>query len=312
MSSFGEQIRDARRRLGISQDELADGLCDRTYISLIERDKVSPSLDLAIRLADRLHIQIDGLTSQAPLGSFTLNKIRAFMERKEYRFVYELLEEYWWDAAYHGNVPLVRNMAAVLVEIIDSMPGLDTTWVNAMMLWLVDHNERRTAISLGSVVQRSLFATERWVEAGVAGRVLLTLEPAHGLAHRIAIATGSALVRVQRLADAEVYYKLALDLWKPEHGTIGKAWVYHGLTAAYGRQERWDYALETAQKADDIYRMTKSPLYWDARKNLGIVHREVGNRNDAQRILHQCYTHWKQVGDPIKRGEISQELAELE
>ena len=312
MSSFGKQILDARRRLGISQDGLADGLCDRTYISLIERDKVSPSLDLAIRLADRLHIQIEGLTPQTSLGSFTLNKIRALMERKEYEIVYELLEEYWWDAAYRGNVPLVRNMAAVLGEIIESMVDVDITWVNAMMLWLVDHSERHTAFSLGAVIQRSLFATERWVEAGVAGRVLLTLEPAHELSQRIAIATGSSLVRIQRFKEAEVYYKLALDLWKPEHGTIGKAWVYHGLTATYGHQKQWDYALETALKADDIYCMTKSPLYWDALKNLGIVHREMGNRHDAHRSLHQCHTHWEQCGDTIKSGEILQELAQLE
>jgi transcriptional regulator with XRE-family HTH domain len=53
--AFGQAIREARRRQGVSQESLAlmCGL-DRTYISGIERGTRNPSLKNILRLADAL------------------------------------------------------------------------------------------------------------------------------------------------------------------------------------------------------------------------------------------------------------------
>jgi transcriptional regulator with XRE-family HTH domain len=52
---FGRNVREARKRLALSQEELAfQAEIDRTYISGIERGVRNPSLDLIVRLAAKL------------------------------------------------------------------------------------------------------------------------------------------------------------------------------------------------------------------------------------------------------------------
>lgn len=52
---FGRNVREARKRLALSQEELAfQAKIDRTYISGIERGVRNPSLDLIVRLSAKL------------------------------------------------------------------------------------------------------------------------------------------------------------------------------------------------------------------------------------------------------------------
>jgi transcriptional regulator with XRE-family HTH domain len=55
--NFGTGLRDARKQLGISQEQLADrsGL-HRTHVSLIERGQREPSLDTLAKLSRGLQI----------------------------------------------------------------------------------------------------------------------------------------------------------------------------------------------------------------------------------------------------------------
>lgn len=56
--TLGERVRQQRRLLGISQEELAFRAdIDRTYISQIERGVGNPSLQVLLRLAGVLQIK---------------------------------------------------------------------------------------------------------------------------------------------------------------------------------------------------------------------------------------------------------------
>jgi transcriptional regulator with XRE-family HTH domain len=55
---FGQNVRAARKTLGLSQEALAAEVgLDRTYISGIERGVRNPSLDVIVRIAQRLNVQ---------------------------------------------------------------------------------------------------------------------------------------------------------------------------------------------------------------------------------------------------------------
>ena len=59
---LGERIRDARLRLGISQEELAfRAEIDRTYVSQIERGIGNPSLLVMLRLSSVLQAPLSRL-----------------------------------------------------------------------------------------------------------------------------------------------------------------------------------------------------------------------------------------------------------
>ncbi len=154
MSSFGSRVREARRRLGLTQRELADELCDRTYISFIERNKVSPSIDLAVQLAKRLHIDLADIAEEiSESHSFQYLKIKSLIDMQEYLIAYELLEQYWWDAANSGNFIFMKKLTNLLMELFKNWSAPNSDWVEGMLLWLLDHNERTMAITLGATMQ---------------------------------------------------------------------------------------------------------------------------------------------------------------
>ena len=55
---FGDNVRETRKRAGLSQEALAHEIgIDRTYISGIERGVRNPSLDVIVKLAERLKVE---------------------------------------------------------------------------------------------------------------------------------------------------------------------------------------------------------------------------------------------------------------
>lgn len=56
--NIGEIIRHYRKERGLSQQELAEGICDRKYLSHIENNKNIPTLDIINQLSNRLGINL--------------------------------------------------------------------------------------------------------------------------------------------------------------------------------------------------------------------------------------------------------------
>jgi transcriptional regulator with XRE-family HTH domain len=54
---LGTELRKARLKAGLTQEELSfQAKLDRTYISMLEHDKKSPTLDVLFRLCDALGV----------------------------------------------------------------------------------------------------------------------------------------------------------------------------------------------------------------------------------------------------------------
>jgi transcriptional regulator with XRE-family HTH domain len=54
---LGDELRKARQNAGLTQKQLAfDADLDRTYISQLENDKKSPTIDALFRIADALKV----------------------------------------------------------------------------------------------------------------------------------------------------------------------------------------------------------------------------------------------------------------
>lgn len=63
---FGEVVRRAREGQSTSQEKLAESAeIDRTYVSMIERGKRNPTLEIANRLAEALEVKLSELIRRA-------------------------------------------------------------------------------------------------------------------------------------------------------------------------------------------------------------------------------------------------------
>lgn len=56
--SIGDVIKNVRKVQGISQETLSDGVCDRKYISKLENDMCSPTVDMVKRISDKLAVNV--------------------------------------------------------------------------------------------------------------------------------------------------------------------------------------------------------------------------------------------------------------
>ena len=59
MTTLAEKFRLKRKELGLSQSSLAEGLCEQSQISKIERGHFIPSADLLFKLSQRLEVPLD-------------------------------------------------------------------------------------------------------------------------------------------------------------------------------------------------------------------------------------------------------------
>ena len=62
---LGDELRKARDKAGLTQEELAHRAgVDRTYISMLEHDKKSPTLDMLFRLCDALGVAVSRIIAR--------------------------------------------------------------------------------------------------------------------------------------------------------------------------------------------------------------------------------------------------------
>jgi len=72
--SIGERLRAARFAARLTQQELAGNLFSKSYISAIERDKMTPSLQALSVLAERLDVPVSYLLGESELDLDTLTR----------------------------------------------------------------------------------------------------------------------------------------------------------------------------------------------------------------------------------------------
>jgi len=107
-AALAERLRIARERVGISQRQLALGICTPAYVSRLEKGERIPSLQLLRQLADRLGVDADELAGGiAPRPSDPLLDAELALRLDE------LVEaERLFEAALGGDAPRLRGRAA--------------------------------------------------------------------------------------------------------------------------------------------------------------------------------------------------------
>jgi transcriptional regulator with XRE-family HTH domain len=62
---LGDELRQRRQAAGLSQEALADKAgIDRTYVSILERDLKSPTVDMLVRLCRAMGVRASGVLAQ--------------------------------------------------------------------------------------------------------------------------------------------------------------------------------------------------------------------------------------------------------
>ncbi|UFJ41886.1 tetratricopeptide repeat protein [Brevibacillus humidisoli] len=89
----GKRLREQRKRLRMTQEELAAGICNRSYVSQIEKGQVIPSPEILDQLAKRLGINLQELWNESPNPTFTQIEIKNAL-----RHIQNRIEEQDWES----------------------------------------------------------------------------------------------------------------------------------------------------------------------------------------------------------------------
>lgn len=140
---LASRMRSRRKELGLSQVELASGICEQAQISKIERDAdYSPGSDLIYALAKKLNVSMDYFFDEdIQVDSEFLTQFRAvskkFLNIQDYeslKYIYEL------EAAKKVKLPLSDQ--------------LYLQWIEAIVLFNHDHKQSEAIKKLEAILSK--------------------------------------------------------------------------------------------------------------------------------------------------------------
>ncbi|WP_026074288.1 helix-turn-helix domain-containing protein [Brevibacillus massiliensis] len=94
MTQVGKRLREFRKNLRMTQEDLAQGICNRSYVSQIEKGQVIPSPEILEQLAKRLHTDLRELWTESHNPSFTQVEIQNAL-----RHIVNRIEQKEWEIA---------------------------------------------------------------------------------------------------------------------------------------------------------------------------------------------------------------------
>lgn len=94
MKLRGDVLKQIRRKRGLSQTALAEGICTQATISLMEKQNRLPKMDILTAICERLNIQTDRIVENEVSGiNDTFNKIIDALTEQKYATAKELISK---------------------------------------------------------------------------------------------------------------------------------------------------------------------------------------------------------------------------
>lgn len=301
-STKGRAIQEARKARKISQEALAQGICDRSTISRIERGVYDPPDDLWRVLAERLNLPTnyptqDGTASVATPPHTAIKRIRIALLNKLHEEAITLASITFWTLLDAGATDTALDFGLGLLKIFDAMPHTQTTEWSALITALLFHQVNRHAyhdvFRLGLVLQRLNGHARRYDDVIILDRTLLTLSPPLTTRAELLLGMGTAYLRGGRPADALVTYDQVLETIGQTESAVQRARALHGLSAAHLALGSWDTAQSMASQASIYYQALSHEFYWLSRQNWANAALHGPYRTDvALTTLEECAQHW--------------------
>ena len=97
MKKLGEKIKNIRRSKGLTQNELAEGICTQATVSNLENGASLPSVTTLLAIADRLKINFSEISDYMPTNDNSFieifNQVKALCNKGEYKKAQTLLKK---------------------------------------------------------------------------------------------------------------------------------------------------------------------------------------------------------------------------
>lgn len=313
MNNFGQTLRSARRQKGLTQSQLAEGLCDRTVVSRLESGTMSPPLDLIQQFANRLsmpQLMVDLVPKDVSEPSMGLAPLLALMRSKQYDEAFRVGEALFWTFNDFGAVKAMQKVADILGDIPDA-PGRDrASMLSALLYQFIARQQLSDAFDVGLELIRSVGATAQYGMILTVAHGLLSLQPHESVKAILLIDLGTSHRRLGHNGTAVDMYNMGKAVAESEHLRHEHARALHGLSACYLESQNYPEAVKAAEEASGLYR-SGEPLFWLAQQNTGIALLHSSRVSDGMKILERCGLFWETQQNEEAVWSVREDMAGL-
>jgi tetratricopeptide (TPR) repeat protein len=319
--TLGEKIRQARKRLGMTQGALAAGDFSVSFISMLEHDRVKPSVETLTALAERLGVEVAALLdADPPVGRQITAKLEAGLALlRQHRFT-EAMEVY--QAAERLAGPRAAPDVAFRVHI---GVGQALTGLNQFDL-AAEHLERGRALAatLGrpeliarvasatgflSLRKRDYPAARDFFKGALdAARQATPHEP--DLEGIVRMNLGRTYSELGLPAQALDCYQGALSCLTDIGDIATLALLHFNLGVAYERQQSYDTARSHFERAAGLYEAQENiRLLGSVKRSIGMLLLSQGKVQEGAAILEETLAINMRMSDDLGRSQTLTELA---
>ncbi|HIY92571.1 MAG TPA: helix-turn-helix domain-containing protein [Candidatus Companilactobacillus pullicola] len=212
MKILGEKIRHYRKLRGLSQSELADGICTQATVSLIEKKDKIPSMEILVRICERLGI--------------TMNLVIVNDDSQIYSLISDIKKSFYQND-FNG--------------ISDKLGKLNNINVNNKQeIKLIHFFHGLIEYVTNKNYDKAIFDFNRAMNVNIANVDMYDI--------LIDIFTAKAYINKKSLDEAKVYYDQAKDLIKSSLEKIGDE-NYHDSILIYDNMSDLSLKLNENQQA---------------------------------------------------------------
>jgi HTH-type transcriptional regulator, quorum sensing regulator NprR len=261
--TIGEKVRSQRKQRGLSQEELASGICSRQTISFLENGQHLPSADIIRKVCERLSI---------PLREVMGDDLHGFNAKVKL----SILRVHVKSEDYTNALMLVRELEDSYELLEHEKRELDVLTADC----LIRTGDAHQAVLLLARLQTRL-ETQRESDEHLLAQVYDKL--------------GTAYFYLSNMTNAHAYYLRAYQLAQRfEEYDLLAARITYNLGMVYRQLERHTDAIEHLMKAESYFQhssdLTKlATTYFE----LGIAYRFRDDFERADAYLQEAYTLYK-------------------
>jgi tetratricopeptide (TPR) repeat protein len=319
--TLGEKVRRARKSRGLTQRAVGGGTLSESFISMLEHDKVRPSLETLRLIAGRLGVPLADLLDADPPPS---RQVAAKIDLangllRQHRYT-EAIESFHEAERSAGAAPGGDVAFRIQIGVGQALTGL-------RQFELAERHLDRAGALAGGLGRPDLVARVASATGFLslrkrdfpAARDAFThaLSQARSIVPVDAQFEGSVLANLGRTyselglpAQALECFQASLDRLEPLGDLMALGSLHFNLGVAYERQQSFDLARTHLERAAVLFEAQENlRALGTVKRSLGILLLSRGQQQEGAALLRQSLALANELADDIGRAQTLTELA---
>lgn len=302
---LGDRIKELRLNAGMRQEALAEGICTRSYISLIENNQMIPSNDILQKLSAKLGFDLNSIKdSYHPSTPYKakLDQIDNLLYNQNFKEAYQLLNEIPQDTDFPPEERAKWLWArGTLVAYENGLWSEGLEWCNEAIT-LLEHTAEHELLSKVYHLQGTFYYQLQKLEEAYTSYLLGIQEMSKAdspsirymVSHHVNIAH---IHNLQKEAVTALYYLQRAQ----EMNNNARAFYHAGELSfqsgvALMNLGMLEEASKKFQLAESFYEFSGEKHYLGAIfSNLGIIHRRLGETATSLRYLQKAVEFYEKT-----------------